>query len=118
MKVLVVDDSSTMVRIVSNTVKRLGDHEILTAADGVLGLEEFKKHDDIDIVLSDINMLNMNGLEMIKEIRALDKNVYIVMITTEGGKKEVVTALKQGCNNYICKPFTLQVLREKLNGIL
>jgi two-component system chemotaxis response regulator CheY len=117
LKVLVVDDSSTMVRIVSNTLKRIGIENIFTGADGIEGLEQFKISKP-NMVLTDWNMPNMNGLELIKKIRLLDKDVPIVMITTEGGKREVITALKAGANNYIVKPFTPQVLKQKLEDIL
>jgi two-component system chemotaxis response regulator CheY len=65
-------------------------------------------------------MPNMNGLELVKKIRAQDKYkaMPIIMVTTEGGKKEVIIALKAGVNNYIVKPFTPQVLKEKLEGVL
>jgi two-component system chemotaxis response regulator CheY len=63
-------------------------------------------------------MPNMNGLELVKTIRAVDKKIPIVMITTEGGKGEVITALKAGVNNYIVKPFTPQVLKEKLGAVM
>ena len=111
---LVVDDSSTMVRIVSNVLKRLGIETIYTAFDGVQGLSTFRETPDIDVVLTDINMPNMDGFELLKCIRQLDDEVPIIMITTEGGKKEVIKALKLGANQYIIKPFTPQVLKEKL----
>jgi two-component system chemotaxis response regulator CheY len=117
MNVLVVDDSKTMIRILSNTLKRLGIVNFKTGLDGVEGLELFKNN-KFDIVMTDWNMPNMNGLQLIKHIRELDKDIPIIMITTEGGKKEVITALKAGVNNYIVKPFTPEVLRRKLQDII
>jgi len=117
LKVLVVDDSSTMLRIISNILQRLNITDIILAEDGVIGLEkyyEYKPH----LILSDRNMPNMNGLDLVKKIRTTDKDTPIVMITTEGGKSEVIAALKAGANNYIVKPFTPQVLKEKLQIIL
>jgi len=114
MKVLVVDDSSTMVRIISNTLKRIGVEDIVTAADGQEGFDKYNEEKP-DLVMTDWNMPNMNGLELVKAIRKIDDETPIVMITTEGGKAEVITALKAGVNNYIVKPFTPQVLKEKLS---
>ena len=120
MKILVVDDSSTMRRIIKNTLHRLGHKEIFEGEDGNQGWEELIKHPDIDIILTDWNMPNMNGLQFVQKVRAEVKfeNIPIVMITTEGGKKEVITALKAGVNNYVVKPFTPQVLKEKLEAII
>lgn len=115
---LVVDDSSTMVRIISNTLKRIGVKTIYTASDGLEGYNQFKLYPTITIILTDWNMPVMNGLEFIKKVRKDDKDIPIVMITTEGGRTEVITALKAGCNNYIVKPFTPIVLKEKLIDIL
>ena len=72
------------------------------------------------VVITDWNMPEMNGLELVKKIRAEQKyeDMPIIMVTTEGGKAEVITALKSGVNNYIVKPFTPQVLKEKLEDVL
>ena len=122
MKVLVLDDSKTMLRIISNTLKRVGYTDITTAEDGVEGLMEYNKAKEegkiFDIIFTDWNMPNMNGLQFVKHVRNIDQNTPIAMITTEGGKTEVITALKAGVNNYIVKPFTPQVLKEKISSIL
>lgn len=119
MKILVADDSSTMRRIIKNTLNRIGYDDILEGNDGVEAWELIDKNPECDIVLTDWNMPNMNGLELVKKIRADErfKKIPIVMITTEGGKMEVVTALKAGVNNYIVKPFTPQVLKQKLEDL-
>jgi two-component system, chemotaxis family, chemotaxis protein CheY len=117
MKVLVLDDSKTMLRIISNTLKRVGHDDIVTAEDGLQGLEAFKE-DDFDLILTDWNMPNMDGLAFVKEVRKINDEIPIAMITTEGGKSEVITALKAGVNNYIVKPFTPQILKEKLSDIM
>jgi len=119
MRILVLDDSSTMLRIITNTLKRLGykDEEIDTGLNGKEGIEAYKKTKP-DLILTDWNMPEMNGLEFVKWVRKRDKDTPIVMITTEGGKAEVITALKAGVNNYIVKPFTPDVLRSKLNEII
>jgi two-component system chemotaxis response regulator CheY len=135
-KLLVVDDSATMRRIIKNTLVKLGfdAKDIMEAADGMEAWELFQKHkDDVEVILTDWNMPNMNGLEFVKKVRDYEvqngilgegpnmikdikagKGVKIVMITTEGGKESVIEAVKAGVNNYIVKPFTPQVLKEKL----
>ncbi len=120
MRILIVDDSSTMRRIIGNVVQQLGvaKEDFDEAEDGVVALKLYKEKNDYDVVLTDWNMPNMNGLELVKAIRALDKKIPIVMITTEGGKGEVITALKAGVNNYIVKPFSADILKEKLDGLV
>ena len=120
MKLLVVDDSSTMRRIIKNTLARLGYKDILEGADGVEGWAQMDANPDIDMLITDWNMPEMNGLELVKKVRADErfKDTPIIMVTTEGGKSEVITALKAGVNNYIVKPFTPQVLKEKLGAVM
>lgn len=120
MKILVVDDSSTMRRIIKNTLGHLGYKDLLEAEDGAQAWNLMTKRDDIGVLITDWNMPNMNGLELVKKVRADKKfeDVPIIMVTTEGGKAEVITALKAGVNNYIVKPFTPQVLKEKLEAVL
>ena len=74
--------------------------------------------DDIGVLITDWNMPNMNGLEFVIKVREVDKQTPIIMVTTEGGKKEVITALKAGVNNYIVKPFSADILKEKLDGVI
>ena len=120
MKILVVDDSSTMRRIIKNTLARLGYKDILEGADGVEGWNELDANPDIEMLITDWNMPEMNGLELVKKTRADERftDLPIIMVTTEGGKSEVITALKAGVNNYIVKPFTPQVLKEKLSVVM
>jgi len=120
MKILVVDDSSTMRRIIKNTLNHLGYKDLLEAEDGAMAWETMTQNSDIGVLITDWNMPNMNGLELVKKVRAEQKyaDMPIIMVTTEGGKTEVITALKAGVNNYIVKPFTPQVLKEKLEAVL
>ena len=120
MKLLVVDDSSTMRRIIKNTLARLGYKDVLEGADGVEGWSQLDSNPDIEMLITDWNMPEMNGLELVKKVRAdaRFKDLPIIMVTTEGGKAEVITALKAGVNNYIVKPFTPQVLKEKLGAVM
>ncbi|EPV8106661.1 response regulator [Campylobacter lari] len=119
MKLLVVDDSSTMRRIIKNTLVRLGHKDVLEAEHGVEAWDLLSQNDDIKVLITDWNMPEMNGLELVKKVRAEEKyaDMPIIMVTTEGGN-EVITALKAGVNNYIVKPFTPQVLKEKLEDVL
>ncbi len=119
MNILIVDDSSTMRRIIKNSLMNLGYKNILEAEDGALAWEVMLS-EEVNILITDWNMPNMNGLELVKKVRADEKyiDMPIIMVTTEGGKTEVITALKAGVNNYIVKPFTPQVLKEKLEAVI
>lgn len=120
LKLLVVDDSSTMRRIIKNTLSRLGYEDVLEGEDGLQGWTVLNDNLDIGMLITDWNMPEMNGLELVKKVRgdARFADLPIIMVTTEGGKAEVITALKAGVNNYIVKPFTPQVLKEKLAAVL
>lgn len=120
MKLLVVDDSSTMRRIIKNTLSRLGYEDVLEGEDGLQGWNVLDTNPDMGMLITDWNMPEMNGLELVKKVRADARfaDLPIIMVTTEGGKAEVITALKAGVNNYIVKPFTPQVLKEKLAAVL
>ncbi len=120
MKLLVVDDSSTMRRIIKNTLSRLGYEDVLEGEDGLQGWSALNENPDMGMLITDWNMPEMNGLELVKKVRADARfaDLPIIMVTTEGGKAEVITALKAGVNNYIVKPFTPQVLKEKLAAVL
>lgn len=121
MRILIVDDSSTMRRIIGNVVMQLGfaKDDFAEAEDGVKAWKMLEES-QYDIILTDWNMPNMNGLDLVKKIRSggNHQKVPIIMITTEGGKSEVITALKAGVNNYIVKPFSAEILKEKLDGVL
>jgi len=121
MKILIVDDSSTMRRIIGNVVMQLGfkKEEFDEAEDGVKAWKMLEES-TYDVILTDWNMPNMNGLDLVKKTRAEGGHMKtpIIMITTEGGKGEVITALKAGVNNYIVKPFNAEILKEKLDGVL
>lgn len=111
MKLLVVDDSSTMRRIIKNTLQRLGYEDIFEAENGVEAWDILDKNSDMGVLITDWNMPEMNGLDLVKKTRADSRfvDIPIIMVTTEGGKVEVITAIKAGVNNYIVKPFTPQV---------
>ncbi len=119
MKILVVDDSTTMRRILKNCLKSLGDNEVLEAGDGAEGMEELQKAGGVDLILTDWNMPNVNGLEFIQNVQKSEfKSAPIIMVTTEAEKPKVVTALKAGAKNYVVKPFTPEVIKEKINQVI
>ncbi len=118
MKVLVVDDSSTMRRIIINSLNKLQFSQVAEAENGVDALEKLTA--ETGLIVTDWNMPEMNGLEFIKALRSKPqyKDVPIIMVTTEAGKSEIVEAIKNGVNNYIVKPFTIDVLRDKIQSVL
>lgn len=118
--ILIVDDSSTMRKIISRSLRQAGltVDEIYEAGDGIEGLQALAAGNKIDLVLSDINMPNMDGLEFIKQVRANGNTVPIVMITTEGGEEILKEAMSSGASDSIKKPFTPDQLQEKLGGLL
>lgn len=119
MKFLVVDDSPTMRRIVCNALREIGYNELEEAEDGNKALEVLEGA-PVDFVITDWNMPNMNGLDLTKSIRSHPSHgeLPILMITTRGMKEDVIAAMQARVNNYIVKPFTPDVLREKINMIL
>jgi two-component system chemotaxis response regulator CheY len=117
-KILVVDDFPTMRRIIKNLLKDLGFENVDEAEDGALGLEKLR-NGTFDFVLSDWNMPNMDGLDMLKAIRA-DANLAklpVLMVTAEAKKENIIAAAQAGANGYVVKPFTAAILEEKLNKI-
>jgi two-component system chemotaxis response regulator CheY len=118
MKILTVDDFSTMRRIIKNLLHHLGYPNVVEADDGSIALAILQTQ-AIDFVISDWNMPQMNGLELLKAIRADDKlqHVPVLLVTAEALKENVVEAVKAGVNGYIVKPFTAETLRKKIAAI-
>ena len=154
-KILIVDDSSTMRRIIKNVLKKLGfkDDDFMEAENGKVAWEIWEKEkDNIDLILLDWNMPEMNGYDFLKAVRADEikngilekkenkikiknkdgkikeiskfmydlkkgKGVKIIMVTTEGGKTEVLKAIQAGVNSYIVKPFNEEKIKEKLEQL-
>ncbi len=119
MKFLVVDDSQTMRRIVNNALKAIGYDDIVEAEDGKDAITKLYV-EKFDFVITDWNMPNMSGLEFTKAVRGDEQfiNLPILMVTTRGMKEDVMEALQARVNNYVVKPFTPQVLKEKIDQIL
>ncbi len=119
MKFLVVDDSPTMRRIICNSLRDIGYTELQEAEDGQEALERLNLM-AVDFVITDWNMPNLNGLALTKSIRSHPDlhEIPILMITTRGMQEDVIAAMHAKVNNYIVKPFTPGVLREKIDTIL
>ncbi len=117
-KVLVVDDMATMRRIIKTLLDQLGFKNVDEAEDGAAALQKLKSG-KYDLVITDWNMPNMTGLELVQEIRKDPelKDIPVLMVTAEAKKENVIAAIKAGVNNYIVKPFTAETLKEKLEKI-
>ena len=120
LKFLVVDDSVTMRRIVVNSLKNLGYNDYVEANDGNDAFAKLNADNSINFVITDWNMPNMTGLELTQAIRgdAAKNSLPILMVTTRGVKEDIVQALQARVNNYVVKPFTPQILKEKIDQIL
>ncbi len=119
MKFLVVDDFSTMRRIVRGLLKEMGCNNVEEAEDGAVALGMLKGA-KFDFVVSDINMPNMNGFDLLKAVKADGdlKHLPVLMVTAEARKEDIVLAAQSGAAGYIVKPFTKATLEEKVQKIL
>jgi two-component system, chemotaxis family, chemotaxis protein CheY len=119
LKFLVVDDFSTMRRIVRGLLKEMGCNNVEEAEDGQAALNMMKTQ-KFDFVVSDINMPNMNGFDLLKAIKADDtlKHIPVLMVTAEARKEDIVLAAQSGAAGYIVKPFTKATLEEKVQKIM
>jgi two-component system chemotaxis response regulator CheY len=119
MNILIVDDFKTMLTIVDGILRQLGFKNIDQAADGQAALAKLQSN-KYNLVLSDWNMEPMNGLDLLKEVRANDatKALPFILITAESKPDNIIAAKKAGVSNYIVKPFTANTLKEKLVAVL
>ncbi len=118
MKILIVDDFSTMRRIVKNLLRDLGFNNTSEADDGQTALPMLKSG-KFDFLVTDWNMPGMDGLTLLKEVRADEnlKNMPVLMVTAEAKREQIVIAAQAGVNGYVVKPFTAITLKEKINKI-
>jgi two-component system chemotaxis response regulator CheY len=119
MRVLVVDDSSTMRRIIVNTLKKLGYEDTLEAGDGREALRSLTAT-PADVVVTDWNMPEMTGPEFVEALRANPSHTHVpvLMVTTQASQEDVIVALRAGVNDYLVKPFTPDALKDKLQSLL
>lgn len=117
-RILVVDDFSTMRRIVKNLLSDLGFNNTVEAEDGNSALAVLRQ-DAVELVVTDWNMPGMTGIELLREIRADPKfrALPVLMVTAEAKREQIIEAAQNGVNGYIIKPFTAQTLEEKLGKI-
>lgn len=119
MRILVIDDFQTMRRIVINLLRQLGFSNVTEAEDGVAAWNKLDA-EKIDLIVSDWNMPNMDGFELLKKVRASEKykTTPFIMVTAEGKRENVIAAVQAGVSNYIVKPFNAATLKEKLEKVL
>jgi two-component system chemotaxis response regulator CheY len=117
MRVLVVDDSSTMRRIIINTLNRLGHEDVVEAANGREGLERLTEGSGaVDLIITDWNMPEMSGIDFVRAVRGIEtlRTLPVLMITTNASRDDIVQARQAGVNDYIVKPFTPEIFRDKI----
>lgn len=114
LKILLIDDSRTMRQIQRNVLSKIGYLEVSEAEDG---LDAIAKLDEVnpDLIIVDYNMPNMDGLSFVKAFRASGRTAPIIMVTTEAERNRVVEAIKAGVNAYVVKPFTPEILQQRIN---
>ncbi|MEZ6016004.1 MAG: response regulator [Planctomycetota bacterium] len=120
-KVLIVDDSATMRKILMRSLRQaeIKLEEILEASNGIEALAQIASNPEIELILSDINMPEMGGIDLVKNVRATKTadELPILMVTTEGGSGMVASAMESGANGYVTKPFTPEVLKDAIQRI-
>lgn len=121
MDVLIVDDSAAIRKILQRVLKQadVPVDRVFEAGDGLEALETLKNN-RVGLILSDINMPNMDGLQFLSKVRSMEefKSVPVVMITTEGSQNKVMEAVQLGASGYVRKPFTAEQIKEKLTGLI
>ena len=119
MRFLVVDDSTTMRRIIINTLNKVGYTDCAEAANGREGVERLATT-TVDMIITDWNMPEMSGIDFIRSVRATaaTRDLPVLMVTTNAAKDDIVEALKAGVNSYVVKPFTPETIKEKIESML
>lgn len=119
MRILVVDDARTMRRIMINLLRQLGFSNLAEAPDGRLAWDHLS-HEHVDLIISDLSMPEMDGLELLRRVRGSQtyRVTPFIMVTAEGNRARVVEAAEAGANTYIVKPFSAATLREKMGSVI
>ena len=121
MRVLIVDDYKTMLRIMRNLLKQLSFENVEEAIDGTAALEKLREFEgDFGLVISDWNMEPMTGIQLLREVRGDDelKQIPFIMVTAESKSENVIAAKEAGVSNYIVKPFNAETLKSKMESVL
>ena len=115
MKVLVVDDSAIMRKVIAQILEMLG-HDAVPAANGIDAFERLKEHEDVRLILLDWNMPEMNGIEFLREIKARPglSEIPVIMLTTESERRKMIEAIEAGAKHYLTKPFQPETLATKI----
>jgi two-component system chemotaxis response regulator CheY len=118
MKILIVDDFSTMRRIIKNLLRDLGFNNTQEADDGITALPMLQ-NGDFDFLISDWNMPQMKGIDLLKNVRSDDrlKHLPVLLVTAEAKREQIIEAANAGVNGYVVKPFTAEILKEKIERI-
>lgn len=121
-KLMIVDDSSTMRKIIKRVLRQaeIAVENILEAANGVEALEQLSSNPDLGLILSDVNMPEMNGIDLVRKVREdhTKEALPVIMVTTEGGEAMVHSAMESGANGYVTKPFTPDSIRVALEPFI
>lgn len=118
-KIMVIDDSSTTRKVITNILGQIGHKDVLEAENGIDALAKLAQS-KVDLILCDWDMPNMNGLQFVRSLRSMKTygNIPILMVTTNAAKEEIVQALQAGASDYVAKPFTPQVIQQKIGKLL
>ena len=118
MRVLVVDDFSTMRRIIKNILRQLGMNNVVEADDGTSAWDVLNK-DKIEFIISDWNMPQMTGIELLRKVRSSEEfaDLPFLMVTAEAQQENIIEAVQAKVSNYIVKPFTAEVMKQKIDKI-
>lgn len=121
-KVLIVDDSATMRKIIMRVLRQadIVVDTVLAASNGIEGLAQLTANPDVGLILSDVNMPEMNGIDFVKALRAnhTKEKLPVIMVSTEGGQAMMDSAMAQGANGFVCKPFTPESIRGALEAYI
>lgn len=118
-KIMVIDDSSTTRKMITNILGQIGHNNALEAENGIDALAKLAQN-KVDLILCDWNMPNMNGLQFVKSLRRMKThgNIPVLMMTTNAAKEEIIEALQAGATDYVAKPFTPQIIQQKIGKLL
>lgn len=121
MKILIVDDSSTMRKIIKKTVMQAGVEDTVEAEDGIDALQKIKEHNcAFDLIMLDINMPRVDGLTTLKQLKSMEdtKGIPVIMCTSEAEKEMVLECIKSGASDYVVKPFNKDLIAEKISKLV